>query len=297
MDETIDVAQLLAATKSVSTTFQGVPSDPVRVRGTAAIGTAEAGQIVERYSLHGFAVIRLDPELATPGGLLQLTSSLDLGEPFIPALYFLGGNNPASVSRISAAANAGTPDAKHPSFGRTVGQELHCDGTLQPIGYLKASVLLCECPAAEGGATTLFNASAAYSQIAETDQPAAVALATPGALVRQANINGSTDTNVGPAFTVQDDQLICGYSVTPTDRWAVPEGVDEADLLRGADLLREAALPGSRCSAQLTLGAGEAILFDNTRISHGRTSYRDSEDSRRCVYRSLHLRHPRVAVR
>ena len=65
------------------------------------------------------------------------------------------------------------------------------------------------------------------------------------------------------------------------------------DLQRGVDFLRAAALPGSRHFAQLKLEAGQAIVLDNSRISHGRTAYQDSNAQRRCLYRSLHLQHPR----
>ena len=58
------------------------------------------------------------------------------------------------------------------------GQRMHTDGTLQDIGEVKASVLVCEAAAAEGGATMLFNTSAAFAELIMTDPAAAVALAT-----------------------------------------------------------------------------------------------------------------------
>jgi alpha-ketoglutarate-dependent taurine dioxygenase len=285
---------LLAAAASASTSFQGVPAAPVQARGTA-LSPRECGQVAGRYARHGFAVLRLTGPV-TPGTPLELAAALGLGRPFVPPLYTRNGAPGAPVSRISAAFNTGTPDARHPSFGQTGGQHLHCDGTLQQIGHIKASLLVCESPAAAGGDTILFNAAAAYAQLAAADPAAAVALATPGVLVRQANINGCTDVNAGPAFTVQRGRLVCGYSVTETDHWAVPDGVAAADLHRGVEFLRDAAAPGSRFLTQLRLSAGQAIAFDNTCVSHGRTPYRDSPGRRRCLYRSLHLRHPRAAV-
>jgi alpha-ketoglutarate-dependent taurine dioxygenase len=296
MHQAVSVDQLLAAARSVTTTFEAIPADPVRLPRVSAIGPQASKRIVDRYARNGFAVMTLESAEATPETLLTLTNSLGLGEPFVPPLYSLGGNTAPVVSRISAAFNAGTTDENHPSFGSAAGQRLHCDGTLQRIGYVKASLLLCETPAAEGGDTTLFNASAAFAQLAAVDVRAAAALATPGVLVRQANINGSTDINSGPAFTVQDRHLVCRYCVTETDSWVVPDGVADADVHRGVGFLLHAALPGSPHFRQLRLEAGQAIVFDNTRISHGRTSYRDSDTRRRSLYRSLHLRHPRARV-
>jgi alpha-ketoglutarate-dependent taurine dioxygenase len=283
--------EVLAAARRVSTTFDKVPDDPVVIRSPSGIGLPEAGEITERYHRHGFAVLELASQPATQETLEALAGDLSLGEPFLPPLYRKGGTT-TPVAQISAAANVGSRDENHPSFGRTVGQKLHCDGTLQAIGYIKASMLLCEQPAAEGGETILFNASAAYAKLATADRPAAEALATPGALIRQANINGCADTNAGPAFTVQDERLVAGYSVTETDRWAVPVGVSEADVQRGVGFLLNASLPGSQHFLQFTLSAGQAIVFDNTRISHGRTAYRSSQNHQRRLYRSLHLQHP-----
>jgi alpha-ketoglutarate-dependent taurine dioxygenase len=292
---------LLAAAASARTTFGHIPAGPVPVRSAAGLSAAEAGEIVGRYTRHGFAVLQLAGGHVTPGTLLDLARALGLGSPFTPPLYTRGaaahgdaGNGTAAVSRISAGRNAGTADAGHPSFGRNAGQALHCDGTLQEIGYIKASLLGCESPAALGGDTILFNAAAAYARLAGTDVAAALALAAPGVLRRQANVNGCADVNCGPAFTVRDGRLVCGYCVTQTDSWAVPPGVAAADLHRGTGFLLTASLPGGPYFARLTLAAGQVIAFDNTRVSHGRTPYRDSPAQCRCLYRTLHLRHPRV---
>ncbi|MGH9277953.1 MAG: TauD/TfdA family dioxygenase [Acidimicrobiales bacterium] len=293
MHNAVSFDQVMAAAAAVSTTFENFPADPVSATNAGTISASARAEVVDRYERHGFAVIQLDPHRVTAETLLALAESFDLGAPFVPPLYATNGKPVATVARISAAA-ADVATARHPSFERTVGLALHCDGTLQEIGFVKVSVLLCEAPAAQGGETILFNASAAYAQLAAVDAPAAAALATPGALIRQANINGCRDVNAGPAFTVQEHQLVCGYSVTATDRWSVPVSVAEADLYRGVGFLLHASLPGSPHFAELALEAGQAIVFDNTRISHGRTSYCDNPSRPRCLYRSLHLRHPSV---
>ncbi|MFD4791583.1 TauD/TfdA family dioxygenase, partial [Streptomyces sp. NPDC058459] len=74
------------------------------------------------------------------------------------------------------------------------------------------------------------------------------------------------------------------------------DGVDDAALKRGIAYLDEAARPGSPYATRLTLTDGQAIVFDNTRISHGRTPYRDSASRRRCMYRGLYLGQPRIDV-
>ncbi|MGW4369370.1 TauD/TfdA family dioxygenase [Nocardia takedensis] len=294
MHESLCADQLLSAAEAVRTSFDGIPRGPVALDG-AASASRRSARIVERYERHGFAVFDLGSETVTPQTVSTLTASLGVGEPFVPDLYRRNGANPASVAQISASANAGTADAGHPSFGRTDGQELHCDGTLQPLGFIKASVLLCESPADSGGETILFNTSAAIAELAAADPAAVLALAVPGVLVRQANLNGSSELNVGAAVTVEKERLVCGYSVTATDRWEVPEAVSRADLERGVEFLRSSAIPGSPYFTDLTLRSGQGIVFDNTRISHGRRPYRDSAVRKRRLYRSLHLDHPRVS--
>jgi alpha-ketoglutarate-dependent taurine dioxygenase len=296
MHKAVTTDQLVAAANAVTLTFCGVPPDPVPLDRISAPRPHLIDQVVSRYERYGFAIIELARDDVSAEALISIADALDMGQPFLPPLYSRTGASGPVVTRISAALNHGTPDADHPSFGRTSGQNLHCDGTLQPIGFIKASMLLCESPAADGGDTTLFNASAAYAKLVREDLPAAIALASPGVLVRRANINGSDDANIGPAFTVHDEQLVCGYSETETDSWALPDSVAEQELQRGVEYLRRVSGGSSEFYLERTLGAGQVILLDNTRISHGRTPYQDSPSQRRCLYRSLHLAHPRSAL-
>ena len=296
MPGTLTPEELHAAAASVGLTFEDVPLAPQPVAAASSVAPEEAGAIVERYRRNGFAILQLGLDDVGPDTLVALAESLGMGKPFLPPLYTRSGDDPPPVTRISAALNLDTADADHPAFGRTVGQNLHCDGTLQKIGLIKTSMLLCESVAADGGHTTLFNSSEAFAKLVVDDFDAAAALATPGVLVRQANINACTDANIGPAFTVQQGQLVCGYSVSDTDSWAVPTGVAEDDVRRGVEFLRDASRPGSPYYLELRLEPGHTILLDNTRISHGRTAYRDSPSQRRCLYRSLHLEHPQAPM-
>lgn len=290
MHNGVDIEQLLAAANMQCISFENIPKIPIRISQASTISHATASQIIERYVRHGFAIVALS-ERSTPEALMGLGESLKLGEPFIPPLYLKGDYKGSAVSKISSQANVPTT---HPSFQRAVGVELHCDGTLQKIGYVKTTIMLCESPGAEGGDTTLFNATSAFAELVVTDLAAALALASPGVLIRQANINSCRDMNEGPAFAVEDGQLVCAYSVTETDSLVAAQGVDLIDLRRGAEFLRSVAQPGSPYFTQLPLAEGHAIILANARISHGRTPYRNTEDRQRCLYRSLYLKHPTV---
>jgi hypothetical protein len=194
------------------------------------------------------------------------------------------------VSSISAPEVQ--EDSRHPHFETTVGQDLHCDGTLQNIGVIKSAVLLCRSQGAEGGESVVFNAHAAFAELLEADPAAAWALTSPGVLVRRATFNDSDEINAGPAFAVLGDQLVCRYCVDATDQWQTAAADDPEAAGRGLEFLHTARQDGSPYILRFTLVEGQAIVMDNTRISHGRSQYRDGPGRHRRLFRSLHLRHP-----
>ncbi|MGC4880059.1 TauD/TfdA family dioxygenase [Micromonospora sp. DT43] len=289
-----DYASLVAASRDVPS-FAGAWREPVDATGgVEAPGVVQ--EIVERYDRHGFAVLQLADGAGEEKSLPRTAAALSLGDPYLPPLYQLGSDRPApAVSRISAAFNAGTSDGRHPSFGRTNGQHLHTDGTLQDIGHIRTTLLVCQSQGVDGGHTTLFNSTAAYARLLRQDPAAASALATSGALVRQANINGCADENHGPVFAVVEGELLTRYSVTATDRFEVPSGVDPDDLRRGVDAMVMAAAE-PEFFLQATLSADQMLVLANSRVSHGRTPYRDSATQRRCMFRSLHTVPARISA-
>ena len=286
--------RLLEAGRRSSTTFEGLPPDPVALTmedGGVAVGASQ--RVLQRYRRHGFVVVELDVDLVGSDHALALAASLELGEPFVPPMY----SGHAGVAPVSELSTAGGLGAAHPAFGRARALALHCDGTLQPLGLVKCSLLLCRQPAAEGGDTVLFNSAAAFAELVRDDPDAASALGAPGVLVRQANIEGCVDRHVGPAFAPDGLELLCGYSVSDTDSWVVPSGTLGQDLNRGLDFMTAASMPGSRHFHQLALRRSQALVFDNTRLAHGRTDFGEAHTGERVLYRSLHLQHPAACAR
>jgi len=272
--------------------FANLPKKPVEVQSLANPEASALSEIASRYHQHGYAIVRSTDEVVTTENHLALTLALNLGAPFVPPLYFMGGQSPSAVSVISAASNANTSEANHPSFGARVGQALHVDGTLQSPGFVKATLMSCQSPAAEGGLNLLFDARAVFGDLLEADPEAAVALMEPDVLSRRANINGCTEDNVGPAVTIENGVLVGRFCETETDSWNIPDGEEGDAARRGIAYFRDAAREGSQHFRIERLAANEAIIFDNTRLSHGRTSYTDSPQQQRCMYRTLHTAHP-----
>lgn len=294
MVEVIAVRQLAsqeiaAMAESVVTSFASLPEAPVALDRGGEVTAAVRDEIVQRHARHGFAIAQFPSRSADPVLLLTVSQGLGLGPPFVPPLYSNGTYAGGPINTIAAPSGR---DSSHPSFERSVGLDLHCDGTLQPIGYVATSLLLCHTRATEGGETVLFNAPAAFAELAADDQLAAVALATPGVLVRQANLNGSVEAAVGPVVAARDGRLVFCYSVSLTDRWEEPEGIDPEALARGLAHMQRAATEPSPFLIEFALGDDQLLVLDNSSLSHGRRPYRDSGGRRRCVYRSLHLKRP-----
>ncbi|MGW3166863.1 TauD/TfdA family dioxygenase [Streptomyces sp. NPDC001142] len=283
---------LAQAAMRIIPAFASPPADPIRIAEPSDLVDRPLRQVVSRYSSHGYALVELTQSSVNMRVHQQLCKQLSLDEPFVPPLYSMGGRAPSPISTISAVSNAKMEDAAHPSFGKRVGNALHCDGTLQPIGCVKATVMSCRTPAAKGGVNTLFDSVAVFADLLRVDDAAAMALARPDVLVRKANINGCEDEQEGPVITLIDGRLVGRYSVTATDSWRFPEGDCGDDLRRAVEYLEAAAQPGEPHFRTVRLEANQIIVFDNTRISHGRTAYTNSEESQRWMYRSLHLLHP-----
>lgn len=241
---------------------------------------------LQRYLASRFCILRTDstcPEQA----IRAVAAGLNLGEPFLPPLYGRGAPDPSPLSRISMESGPG-----HPSFQSDQPIPLHCDGTLQPLGMIKSSVLFCQRPASRGGESVLFNAAGAIADLFETDCAAAHSLFEPRTLRRQANINGSRDFIEGPVARVDDGVLQCSYTVALTDSWCPPPEPSRAAFERAVAALDAAARPPSAYILTFRLEAGELLLLDNTRLSHARLGYVDDEPHRRTLYRGLFLQHP-----
>ena len=285
-----------AGTPIYTRCFEPGDFEPVRVGTTGNLRADEADLLLDRYYTCGLAVIELgeDPE---PESVTRLAAALDLGEPFVPPMYRAAGMGSlfgaAGVNVLAARASAGEHES-HPAFEAANGQELHSDGTLQEIGVVKTSVLLCRTPAAEGGESTIFNAVGAFVSLARENVAAAEALMS-DCLRRTATYGTERASHLGPAFAIRDGGLVSRYSVTATDSWESANG--DGDTLASACLfMRELATPSSGYFASFTLGPRQGLILANDKVSHGRTTYRDDGERVRTMFRGLFLKRPRRLV-
>ncbi len=289
IDVSTHVQALARASGAIpSTDAQAAATRPIGLSDWAAPGSRAVEGIVDRYWRAGFAVVACATALS-PSRLLGLAEALDLGEPFVPRLYQADRKQTGAGGVATLMVPGQRSGSAHPSFESAGAQRFHVDGTLQPIGAVKTTILLCETPAESGGHTIVFNALGAFVELLRADPQAAVALTEGGCLVRRATYGDGDEQTAGPAFAVRDGLLVTRYSVDAPSRWEAPEGVDRPALARAVAFLERASRPGSRYYLEFRLDAGQGMVLANDRLAHGRTAYDDGNQGqrRRCLYRAL----------
>ncbi|MEU5191603.1 TauD/TfdA family dioxygenase [Streptomyces klenkii] len=245
-------------------------------------------QLVHILEERGFAVVAM----AAPGPpdaiLSSLAAALRLGDPYVPALYRYAETKGYSASYADIRSD--TKD-HHPGFSTTAGQAWHVDGLLDDIGDIKTTILYCVSAAHRGGDTLLFNSLAAFAELREKDPAAAEALLSPRALNRRSTISAIDLNATGPVFSVDEEgDLITRYTDNETCTWNFAAG-PPGGLQRALAFFRSASdNPRYRLAIRLT--AGEALIFRNDRLAHGRQSYEDKPNARRHLVRALYANVP-----
>ncbi|MFE7275854.1 TauD/TfdA family dioxygenase [Streptomyces sp. NPDC057623] len=241
-------------------------------------------QLVRILEERGFAVVTMADSGPPDAVLTSLSTALRLGDPYIPALYRYAETKDYSASFTDIRSD--TKD-RHPGFSTTAGQAWHVDGLLDDIGDIKTTILYCVRAAHQGGDTLLFNSLAAFAELREKDPDAAEALLAPSALNRRSTIPAIDVNATGPVFSVDEKgDLITRYTDNETCTWNFSAG-PPGGLRRALAFLRTASDdPRYRLAVRLT--PGEALIFRNDRLSHGRQPYEDKPDARRHLVRVLY---------
>ena len=265
--------------------FTNVPTDPIIVDSISDIDHKILNKVLLRYRTHGFSIIEYKQEIDEIV-VLKLAELLNLGKIFVPPLYKRGLYKTSGVSTVKST---NTDNKNHKVFESEASIDLHCDGTLQPIGFVQTTILACKYSASLGGESILFNSTAAYYELFQNDREAALTMASDCSLIRQANLNNCGDKNIGPVFAIKNGELVCAYSVTQTDSFMAAYNTDMAALKRAIEFMRNSALPGSKYNYQHKLSSGQILIFANSKISHGRLKYQNSNNTNRCMFRALFL--------
>lgn len=245
-------------------------------------------RIADNYHRRGYAIVHVPGAAPSAEHLGEVSAALHLGEVFTPPLYTTSSHTAASgVSRLTAASGG-----EHP-FQDRAGQNVHCDATLQDLGQIPTTLMLCVSAAASGGVSFLVNLVDAYAELRRVDPEAAEQLAHDSALVRTSTFASGRSTS-GPAFAREaDGSWITRYSRTATDTYhATLGGAAAAAMARALAWLDAAAQVGSAFRVDFTLKPGQALILANDRLGHGRTPFRDNPDTPRLLLRALFTLRP-----
>ncbi|MEV7885142.1 TauD/TfdA family dioxygenase [Streptomyces sp. NPDC002817] len=267
--------------------FSTVPHAPVEAGSWSIPNAGIRRRIAAEYRQRGYAIVHVPGSTPSHDDLAALADALGLGQPFTPLLYADSAHTLGGVSRLTAV-----PDAAHP-FQDTAGQNVHCDGTLQLLGEIPTTVMMCAAEAADGGLSYLVNLVDAYAELRRLDAEAAAQLAHAESLVRTSTfVDGQFVA--APAFAEeQSGRWITRYSRTATDTYRSLPG-QQAALDRALAIMDAAAMPGSSYRVSFTLRAGQALVLANDRLGHGRTAYRDDPARPRLLLRGLFTLRPLV---
>ncbi|MEY8042323.1 TauD/TfdA family dioxygenase [Saccharopolyspora cebuensis] len=247
-----------------------------------------SNQLVHSLEERGFAVVAMTQPGLPDAKLAALAAALRLGDPYVPALYRYPETNDYSASYSDIRSD--TKD-RHPGFSTTAGQAWHVDGLLDDIGDIKTTILYCVRAAHRGGDTLLFNSLAAFAELREKDSDAAEALLSPKALTRSSTIPAIDVNATGPVFAVDEaGDLITRYTDNETCTWNFSVG-PPGGLHRALDFLR-ATSDDPRYRLAIRLAPGEALVFRNDRLSHGRQPYEDKPNAPRHLIRALYANVP-----
>ncbi|WOD37772.1 TauD/TfdA family dioxygenase [Nodosilinea sp. E11] len=276
-----------------------VSESPVEIDFDSNDFQEEAREIIRRYVNQGFALFDSRSCEINVDIIKTLESILCLGEPYIPCRY--KGSNiinlySKGVNIISSHLNGkmiNQPNTviqtKLHAFTTASEQNLHVDGTLEAIGSIKTSILLCVNPAISGGESIIFNSVAAFVELAEQDMEAAISLLDCMCLKRE-NLDCG-DFAFGPAFLLRNNDLFTRYSIDVTSSWNY-DFKDCSHFKRACEYLKEKTKSGSSFLFEKRLLSGQGIIIANDKVSHGRKIYVDSSGQTRTFLRSIYYSQP-----
>ncbi|MGD1524586.1 TauD/TfdA family dioxygenase [Vibrio harveyi] len=253
------------------------------------INATNIDKILDLFYRQGFVVVNGD---SLPDGhqLEYLSNALNLGDPFrsdYNQKYFPNKNR--SLKSEIGKKEQNKDDYKHPVFEQSDALEQHVDGTFSPLGEVKTTVLMCKTPALSGGDSTLFNAYGAIKQI-ESESPAlANAFKDSNAFRRKSAFENIDVEFIDSAFGIDElyKREVIRLAFDSSADWAY--GFERVPHLKEAyERLIDIKDNDSDFFLQFKLNKGDVIIMDNTRITHGRTSFRQNHAEPRMMIRSVH---------
>ena len=252
----------------------------VEVRDPRQLSPAEKSAIAARVRRANMAVYA-----SRCGGEEDRAIPAALGRQF--GLHRLDANWLADEDGVSSIAVREGPQRGEfiPYTNRPIGW--HTDGYYNaPEQRIRAFVLHCVRPAAEGGETALLDHEMAYLQVRDADPDALQALMQPGAMTipARASADGALErpAQSGPVFSFDaiDGALHMRYTARATNiAWAADPATTAAVRFLAQRLGDAASL-----ALRLRLESGMGVICNN--VLHTRSAFHDLPDAARLLYRA-----------
>ncbi|MGF6952444.1 hypothetical protein QF028_004949 [Neobacillus sp. B4I6] len=245
--------------------------------------------LIEKYLLCGFAIFEFIDMKVNNETLEAFANSLNLGNAYIPQVYnnYKLLNSKMGFNLIGQKDN----DPSHKAFNTSSEQEIHSDGTLEKIGFIKTSLLYCRSQGLSGGENTIFNSTGAFYNLLTTNFDIAKLLLDAQSLKRISSINHQE--YIGPAFAIQENKIISRFSLDNTCDWRygfnILPGLEEAYLS-----LTDLVYDGSPYYITFKLKPGQGLIMANDKISHGRKEFLNTKEFKREMIRGLFIKNPEL---
>lgn len=253
---------------------------PVRICSIKTISDDVINKLVEKYNKAGFVIFELLDDPANQSTMLKISEKLKLGKPYVPNIYSTNKTIYENTGLNIIKVNNG----EHRAFQTNNEQKIHSDGTVEEIGAIKTSMLLCSNPATRGGETVIFNSVAAFHNLIKNNvenQSTLLSLCDLKALRRVA-INGNLEEYTGPAFKILNGEIISRFSLDNTCDWEY--GFRRVKNLKEAYLsFVKMITPQSPFYIEIKLDKNQGIIMANNKISHGRQKYINDSSAREMI--------------
>ena len=256
----------------------------VPVADIGAPGAAEIGELLRQCQVRNYAILRCEQPPADPAAaLVAFARAVGLESPDRNLCSAEDGLTPITVR------DTGTDNRYIPYTDRPLGW--HTDGYYNPADFqVRAWLLYCAQPAAEGGDNELLDHEIAYIRLRDQNPEWIRALMAPDALTIPPNMEsgGERPAQSGPVFSVSpsDGTLHMRYSARQRNVvWK-----DDPVTREAAEALLDLFRRGDPHVVRHRLQRGEGILSNN--VLHRRDGFRDDPAGqvRRLLFRARYYR-------
>lgn len=238
--------------------------------------------VLNTYREFGFVRIETNNLHQPQTVLKKIAREFGLDSAFVPPQYSEddGLHDKFGINKIGHKEET---SQSHEGFLSNEAQPVHVDGTLETIGAVPTTMMLCQSQGTAGGESRIFNSVGAFYELLNKSPELADALCSERALTRS-DVDRSGTSVTGPAFGANQYGLTTRFSLDNTSEWNVTE---VNHLGKAKEWMVKKLSQDSPFYTEFQLKPGELLIAANHKISHGRNGYQDKRESRRQLYRAV----------